>query len=219
MPIESSFNEIDKDNLGPTEKIFVNWLTFYPNRIVFFILAVIFIVELLIMYILDHIQIQSSTWEAFVDSTMLTVAITAIFWRTIFSPLRRLDKANMIASQKELHLKRELAAILFQKSQYGVARISPTGKLTHVNSIFKEIFKIPASELRGLNIKDILKNSNNDDKNVEFKKILGEGLETHSFQTSVINGGKETTYQFDLFSIRGLQGEVSEILCMVFETY
>ncbi len=210
-------DEVKELNMNMTEKSLVLWMTFSPNRIVAFILAVIFGAELLIMFCLDYINIQNKTLEAFVDSGSLTLLTTLIFWKTIFAPFRRVASFRDSKARREIHESKALAKTLFVNSPFGIGEIDRFGKILHVNGKFAELLGSAPHQLRKLPLSEVFDENGNSSMLGEFKRVVGEGLTSSNHQKVLRISGQTRFLDISFYALRGLNGDVDGVLCILLE--
>lgn len=111
-----------------------------PLRLFLTLLAIIFIAEMLVMFVLPDLfpGLNDTRWEALPDATMLTVISAPLLWWVIVRPLRR------IAVQEQARSESIVAAAV-----EGIITIDGRGVVETFNRAAEQIFGYEAKEVVG----------------------------------------------------------------------
>jgi len=119
----------------------------HPLRLFLGLLAIIFVGELSIMFLLDRIFAGSRPqWlPAWLDATLLTAGCVPFFWRYFLKPL-----------QSALELESVKAQVAMEMAAEGIIALDERGFIQTFNRAAEQIFGYAEDEVRGKNVLQLL---------------------------------------------------------------
>lgn len=119
----------------------------HPGRLFLGLLAVIFVAELLIMFVLERfLDASHPQWlEALLDSTLLTVLCAPLLWRYLLRPLQSALEQESVKAQVAMKMAAE-----------GIITLDERGIIQTFNRAAESIFGFSEEEARGLNILQLI---------------------------------------------------------------
>ncbi|MGC3988858.1 MAG: PAS domain S-box protein, partial [Chthoniobacteraceae bacterium] len=176
-------------------------------RLFLSVLAVVFISETLVMFILDAIRMRDKSLEAFVDSTMLTCFATPFLWYWIVRSESERDRAEAELRRSEAHLRQ--LALIAERTDNAVVLTDREGRVEWVNPGFRQLTGYTLDEVRGQKPGGLLQGPETDPKMIEFmRERLNRGIE---FKIEVINYSKQGRKYWVAVEVQPIRDENGEI--------
>lgn len=126
-----------------------------PYFSLLFTLISIFLVEFLVMLLLQQWQPESELTKALVDGLLLALFITPLLYLFINRPLL-LHIAERRKAEEALHESQERFRDLFENTSDLIQSIDPAGRFLYVNPAWRHTLGYSEEEIKRLNIFDIL---------------------------------------------------------------
>ena len=154
-----------------------------PRYLFVLVIAVVFLVEVMIMFLLDflfHTQ-NNSILENFLDSLLLTMVCGPVVWWLIIHPLKlsaRTEQTKYVA--------------IVEAMVDGIVSMDSSGTIESCNHAAETIFGYSENELLGKNLKSLFSPKNNPETPTQFFKLISD-LKAASFHREFLGRRKNGT--------------------------
>lgn len=174
------------------------------NQLIIAIVSV-FLVELLVMFLIDDVLPQMSPLATnFIDATLLVVLLLPILYYLHLRPLQQLRQEEQLRAEETM---RELSTAMEQTAD-SVVITDKGGCIEYVNSAFERMTGYSRTEAIGMK-PSVLKSGKHD--NAFYDKLWATILSGNDFRETFTNRKKEGTLYFEMKTITPVKNGNGEI--------